>query len=237
MENQKHTARPLSSTSGPADPAPDPAPDPASAAPSNVPVVTGPADDALAGFAPAVRKRERRDGWTPERQREFIETLADTGSVSTAARMVGMSESGAYQLRRSLQGQAFAYAWERAVHQASRRLADIAFERAVNGVEEPVFDKDGQCRYIRRKYNDRLLMFLLRSHNPTQYGLGDERIVSQKRRKEAKHWNNGYTPLIAALEVIHPAIDDSFGANMEEDIEDGHEAGHYDDENQETAEN
>lgn len=212
MENQKHPARPLSSTSGTADLVPDPA----AARPAyDVPAVAGAPDDPLTGFAPAVRERERSDGWTPQRQREFIGLLADTGSVSTAARMVGMSDSGAYQLRRSPEGQAFAHAWELAMRQASRRLADLAFERAVDGVEEPVFDRDGQCRYIRRKYNDRLLMFLLRAHNPAQYGLGDERVVALNKREAVENWNNGHTPLTAALEVIHPAIDDRFGADAE----------------------
>jgi hypothetical protein len=38
-----------------------------------------------------VRRRQRLDGWTEEKQRRFIETLADTGLVNVAARAVGMS--------------------------------------------------------------------------------------------------------------------------------------------------
>ena len=38
-----------------------------------------------------VRRVPRRDGWTEEKQRRFIETLADTGLVNVAARAVGMS--------------------------------------------------------------------------------------------------------------------------------------------------
>lgn len=168
--------------------------------------VYGPPDDPLTNFTPAPRERDRVDGWTPQRQREFIGALADTASVRSAAEMVGMSEGGAYQLRRSPGGQAFSYSWELAVRQGSRRLADIAFERAVHGVEDPVFDKDGQCRYVRRKYNDRLLMFLLRAHNPAQYGIGHERIVGLDKREAVQHWADGFTPLTAALEMIHPTL-------------------------------
>ncbi|MBT2185952.1 hypothetical protein [Sphingobium nicotianae] len=35
----------------------------------------------------------------PERQRSFIETLADTGCVATAAQHVGMRPSSGYRLR------------------------------------------------------------------------------------------------------------------------------------------
>jgi hypothetical protein len=51
-------------------------------------------------FLPVPRRHQRHDGWTPDRQRAFIEALADTGSVSRAAAMVNMASVGAYQLRR-----------------------------------------------------------------------------------------------------------------------------------------
>src|SRR5205085_11374170 len=42
-------------------------------------------------FAPVPRKY-RHDGWTPERQKAFIEALADCGSVTRAAAMVNMAQ-------------------------------------------------------------------------------------------------------------------------------------------------
>lgn len=45
----------------------------------------------LPDFDPVPRMRARHDGWTPERQKAFIEALADTGSVSRAAAMVNMT--------------------------------------------------------------------------------------------------------------------------------------------------
>ena len=42
-------------------------------------------------WIPVPRKR-RHDGWTAEKQREFIETLADSGSVVGAAPAVGLSK-------------------------------------------------------------------------------------------------------------------------------------------------
>lgn len=45
--------------------------------------------------AALVPVRARTDGWTPQRQRAFIEVLADTGSVSAAAEAVGLSREAA----------------------------------------------------------------------------------------------------------------------------------------------
>lgn len=54
----------------------------------------------LPTFTPVPRQCARHDGWTPDRQRAFIEALADTGSVAAACKAVDMSERGAYHLRR-----------------------------------------------------------------------------------------------------------------------------------------
>lgn len=116
-----------------------------------------------------VLRRPRADGWTPARQRLFVETLADTASPKQAADAVGMSIASAYRLRRSPGAEGFAAAWDTAIHQGSKRLVDIAFERAVDGVDDPVVDADGNFVYFKKRYNDRLLMFLLRAHQPDRY--------------------------------------------------------------------
>lgn len=120
---------------------------------------------ALPAFTPVPRQCLRHDGWTPERQRAFIEALADTGSVETAARMVNMSTEGAYALRRHPQAAGFAAAWEAALNMGWRRLKDEAFERALNGQLVPVF-VGGKLMGYRRKKNDRLLMFILSHYGP-----------------------------------------------------------------------
>ncbi len=57
-------------------------------------------------FTP-VPSRARSDGWTPERQVEFIEALAECGCVEHACRRVGMSDSAAYRLRARPTAQSF----------------------------------------------------------------------------------------------------------------------------------
>ena len=128
-----------------------------------------------AGYDPAdyrwvpVRRRPRYDGWTEEKQRRFIEVLADTGLVSAAAKAVGMSREGANRLRRSPHGAAFARAWDAARHHAGGVIEDIAFERALEGVEHKVYDVWGEVVTTKRVYIDRLLMFLLRHLKPERY--------------------------------------------------------------------
>lgn len=123
-------------------------------------------DPAFYQWLPVLRK-PRKDGWTPQRQADFISWLADTGCVAVAAREAGMSENSSYRLRRT--SPQFAAAWEAAIGHASRRLVDIAFDRAIHGSDEPVFNKDGDKVGRRMRQNDRLLMFLLRAYMPERF--------------------------------------------------------------------
>jgi len=129
---------------------------------------------ALPDFTPVPRKY-RHDGWTPERQRAFIAALADTGSVSRAAAMVNMAQRNCYTLRRAAGAESFRRAWEAALDFGVARLKDIAFERAVEGYQVPVF-VGGKLMGFRRKYNDALLMFCLRHYG--QDGSGRRTTVN-----------------------------------------------------------
>jgi hypothetical protein len=122
----------------------------------------------LPEFAPVPRKF-RHDGWTPERQKAFIAALADTGSVSRAARWVNMSPEGAYYLRRQPGSEGFRRAWEAALDFGVQRLKDIAYERAIDGQLSPVFVA-GKLKGFRRIRNDRLLMFCLRMNARDEHG-------------------------------------------------------------------
>lgn len=122
----------------------------------------------LPAFEPVPRKF-RHDGWTPERQKAFIAALADTGSVSRAARRVNMSPEGAYYLRRQPGSEGFRRAWEAALDFGVQRLKDIAYERAIDGQLSPVF-VGGKLKGFRRIRNDRLLMFCLRMNARDERG-------------------------------------------------------------------
>ena len=112
-------------------------------------------------FTP-VPRRSRHDGWTHKRQSDFIAALAQTGSVKHAAARVGMSSEGAYQLRLAPGADQFAAAWRAALDHGIAQLEDIALERAIHGVEVPVYSY-GKLVGTRTVYNDRLIMFMLRN--------------------------------------------------------------------------
>lgn len=57
----------------------------------------------------------RRDGWTPERQAEFVGMLAETRSVEGACRAVCMGKESAYRLRKRPGAAGFAAAWDAAL--------------------------------------------------------------------------------------------------------------------------
>lgn len=117
-----------------------------------------------------VRRVPRYTGWTEEKQRRFIETLADTGLVNVAARAVGMSRESAYQLRRSPHGAAFAHAWDAARQHAAGLIEDIAFERAIEGTEQEVLNRNGEVIATRLVHDNRLLKYLLSHLKPERYG-------------------------------------------------------------------
>ena len=125
----------------------------------------------LPAFTPVPRQTNRHDGWTDDRQRRFIEALADTGSVEAACRAVNMSTVGAYHLRRQKGAESFRKAWAAALDLGVQRIEDVAMDRALNGVEVPVYSY-GQLIGSRTAYNDRLLMFMLRNRAPERFTEG-----------------------------------------------------------------
>ncbi len=140
------------------DPEADPDPDPA-------------ADIAPApGTLPnAIPLRARHDGWTPQRQHDFIAALAETGCVTEAAATVKVTPRSAYRLRARPDANIFRQAWDIALDYAIRNLTDAALARSINGVARPVFYKGEQIGE-RRYYNERLTQFLLRYRDPARYG-------------------------------------------------------------------
>ncbi len=144
-------------------------PSAAAASTSTNPVDAHGHDPSHYDWVPVLKKR-RVDGWSPEKQRGFIEALADTGSVMQAAAAVGMSERSAYSLRRAQGAQGFDRAWAIATEAAGKRLLDEAFERALVGSDEPVFNRDGDRVGRRFRKSDGMLQFLLRGYFPERFG-------------------------------------------------------------------
>ncbi|WP_022681124.1 hypothetical protein [Sphingobium bisphenolivorans] len=101
----------------------------------------------------------RADGWSPARQRQFLETLAATGVITTACDAVHISPRAAYALRIRRDGAAFRLGWDAAILIARARLADELLARALTGHEE-VIHKD-EDTITRRRHDNRLAMSML----------------------------------------------------------------------------
>jgi hypothetical protein len=117
------------------------------------------AGEPLALSAPEADARPG-DRWTAPKMAAFLRQLSATHSVSAAARSVGMSRQSAYRLRSRLKGGAFDLAWDVAFHHSYDNLAHAALERALNGVEVPVFHRGEQVGSYRR-FDERLTVALL----------------------------------------------------------------------------
>jgi hypothetical protein len=123
----------------PPEPAPAPAPTPLIPLPSPA---EGPP---LPGFDP-VPLRYRADGWTPEKQRAYVEHLAETLCSETAAALVGMSAESVRRLRRRPGSEGLNAACDAALRKGlSERGRAALIDEAVNG------------RLVRRYYHGELI--------------------------------------------------------------------------------
>lgn len=144
--------------------------------------------------APATKPAAaRRDGWTLSKQTQFLRQLSATHSVSEAARSIGMTRQSAYRLRSRLKGKPFDLAWEVAFHHSFDVLAHAALERALNGVEVPVFYQGEQVGEYRR-YDERLTVALLAGVTP-----GGNPVFGRMANSAEKHARD-FDALLGMLE-------------------------------------
>ena len=107
----------------------------------------------------------RRDGWTPARQRGFIDALCTIGQVTAAARHVGMTRKSAYRLRERKGAEGFAAAWDQAQDIGRCHVYDRAIERAVYGVTLPMFRRGVQTG-TRHVFDNRMLLRIFLAQDP-----------------------------------------------------------------------
>ena len=125
---------------------------------------------------------KRLAGWSADRQRLFLSTLAETGSVHLASSAARLSARGAYKLR--TRSPAFAAAWDTALQLAVGRLSAIVFDRAINGRVEQVFS-EGTLVAERRVPSDKLLTWLLARLDPKRFALPWEQRGDRDPQAEA----------------------------------------------------
>lgn len=102
--------------------------------------------------------RGRRDGWTIQRQADFLGYLAETGSVMGACEAVGMSRNSAYKLRARPEAESFAAAWDAALGAPVRKVTvtDLHF-LAYHGLVRPMLFRGKYCGACHKPDNSALL--------------------------------------------------------------------------------
>ena len=106
--------------------------------------------------------RTRCDGWTVQRQADFLGMLAETGSVMGACEAVGMSRKSAYQLRARPEAESFAAAWDAALGAPVRKVTPPGLEiRAYEGLVHLVTFR-GRYRGSWARPDDSALLRLVR---------------------------------------------------------------------------
>ena len=171
-------------------------------------------------FTPVPRLRKRRNGWTPETQRAFIDALSRCGCISRAARAVGKTPKSAYRLLESDGAESFAEAWDQAIARGVEALRWDALDRAINGAWVPVVRR-GRIVSFEHRRSDRLAVALLSGRNGS---VADNRerassrrtyrrkiLAEKKRRAEEQR-------IALAVWAEHQAILDSLEARQDDPV-------------------
>lgn len=127
--------------------------------------------------------RTRFDGLTPPRQRAFLRALTETGNYDEACRQVKLSRTAVFNMRNRYPD--FAAACEQALSRSVSTLEQAAIDRAVEGIEEPVWYA-GKIVGTRIVRSDMLLKTMLDRgktvHRPPK--TKQERIAAAKEAAE-----------------------------------------------------
>ena len=106
----------------------------------------------------------RWNGWTPARQAKFLGALAETHSVSAAARKVRMARETAYRLRKLPGAGSFAAAWDAILGRETPGRRKVTPEerarRALEGLLKPVMYRGKHIATARKADNPALLAYL-----------------------------------------------------------------------------
>ena len=150
------------------------------------------------------------DRWTKRKMAEFLRMLGATQCVASAARSVGMSRQSAYKLRNRLKGEPFDIAWEAAFQHGYDALHQAALERALFGVEVPVFF-NGEQIGTRRHFDERLTIYFLSRRNAA----GAQRL--SRYGAAAEFWSERWEQMIDRVETGHALWTDEDGQPIARD--------------------
>ena len=118
-----------------------------------------------------VKRRAKNRSTSPNtigKKRLFLAKFIDLGGIITpAALAAGISRKTFYDWM--ARDPKFAAEYEQARQDATDAIESEVVRRAIHGTEEPVFYQGQQCGTIKR-YSDALLVALMKSRKPVEYG-------------------------------------------------------------------
>ena len=174
-----------------------------------------------AGLGP-VPPKARHDGFTSKKRRRYLKTLAKTGCKADAAKAAGISTTTADRWIRK--DSDFARSCAAAIDKAGSRIELLAWERAVTGIEEPVWHY-GKRVGTRMKRSDGIFRMLLMASNRKKYGrmgsVGRKRLEKEERRRierevRAKLGAKMRVPFSVAVEMLDKQLQ-AMGVRLDED--------------------
>ena len=147
--------------------------------------------------------RARWTGLNRVKQRAFLRGLSETGTVAGAARAAGVSDTAAYNLRAC--NADFATAWDRALRVSAPALEQVAYERAVEGWEEPVFSGGKQVG-TRWRHSPQLLKQLIDKQDKAQAQITDPKLLRARAEEAARAAGGQFHQGYASEEETNAAI-------------------------------
>ena len=146
--------------------------------------------------------RVRVDGWTPLRQRAFLRALTATGEIEKACKLARISNTAVRKARAAYPS--FAAACDRAIAKAEPTLEQIAVDRAINGVAEPVYHA-GQVVGHKRRYSDALMRDALKRED-ARFGTHKTKRDLAEEAKAAAKLAGGFFSLPADDEAVNASL-------------------------------
>lgn len=163
---------------------------------------------------PPLTASRRSDGWTPQRQRAFLEFVAAGNTVATACLALGMSVQSAYAFRARAAGAAFAIGWHAATLIQRQKISDALSARALEG-QTVTITKDDGTTVTRHHFDNRLGLQMLARADKLASGETPDRFgEAQAARLAACEWER-YLDLIG--DAAGPARTGLFLALRRED--------------------
>src|ERR1700730_6193506 len=121
--------------------------------------------------------RQRVRAWQPD----FLAALSSTGNVRLSAQEAGVSRKTCYEARN--RSSKFRDQWDTALEEAADILEAEARRRAVEGWDEPVYQK-GELVGVVRKFSDQLLITLMRADRPARFARRTVEITDEALEAE-----------------------------------------------------